>query len=89
VGEEVAHVEFDYPAMRLNLTCYHCHLDSEVSAREHQSIRWLGPDELETVPWLPADLEILAEVRTLLVQPHAPVPTPGLFAAGNGSGARG
>jgi len=32
----------------------------------HTSMRWLGPDELTSVPWLPADRPIVAELPALL-----------------------
>jgi 8-oxo-dGTP diphosphatase len=35
-------------------------------ALEHTSMRWLAADELDTVPWLPADKPIVAELRSLL-----------------------
>ena len=31
----------------------------EPTALEHAELRWLEPDELDTVPWLPADLPIV------------------------------
>jgi 8-oxo-dGTP diphosphatase len=33
---------------------------------EHDAIRWLGPEELTGVPWLPADLPFLEELREIL-----------------------
>lgn len=33
---------------------------------EHSDLRWLGPDELESVTWLPADRPIVAALRPLL-----------------------
>jgi 8-oxo-dGTP diphosphatase len=33
---------------------------------EHDALRWLGADELESVRWLPADVPFLAELRTRL-----------------------
>lgn len=33
---------------------------------EHRSVRWLGLDELDSVPWLPADTPIVAELAKLL-----------------------
>jgi 8-oxo-dGTP diphosphatase len=33
---------------------------------EHRSLRWLGPDELDSVSWLPADAPIVAEVGKVL-----------------------
>jgi 8-oxo-dGTP diphosphatase len=37
-------------------------------ALEHTAMRWLGPDELDTVPWLPADKPIVAELPALLLR---------------------
>ena len=33
---------------------------------EHTALRWLGADELDSVPWLPADQPIVAELPGLL-----------------------
>jgi 8-oxo-dGTP diphosphatase len=42
-------------------------LDGDVPrAIEHRAMRWLGLDELNTVPWLPADRPIVAELPALL-----------------------
>jgi 8-oxo-dGTP diphosphatase len=42
-------------------------LDGEVPrALEHASMRWLGVDEFGSVPWLPADAPIVAELPGLL-----------------------
>ena len=35
-------------------------------ALEHASMRWLDVDELDSVPWLPADRPIVARLPTLL-----------------------
>jgi 8-oxo-dGTP diphosphatase len=35
-------------------------------ALEHTSMRWLAVDELSSVPWLPADKPIVAELPALL-----------------------
>ena len=34
---------------------------------EHDAVRWLGPEDLDDVDWLPADRPFLAEVRELLL----------------------
>lgn len=36
---------------------------------DHDALRWLCVDELESVAWLPSDRLALAAVRTLLVRP--------------------
>ena len=35
-------------------------------ALEHTAMRWLGADELHSVPWLPADRPIVAQLPALL-----------------------
>lgn len=35
-------------------------------ALEHSELRWLSAAELDTVPWLPADVPIVAALRPLL-----------------------
>ena len=42
---------------------------SEVTAREHSELRWLGADELESLDWIPADRPLLPAVRALLTRP--------------------
>jgi 8-oxo-dGTP diphosphatase len=44
-------------------------LDGDVPrALEHTAMRWLAADELDTVPWLPADRPIVAELPALLLR---------------------
>lgn len=40
----------------------------EPRALEHTAMRWLGVDELDSVPWLPADRPIVAELPALLAK---------------------
>jgi 8-oxo-dGTP diphosphatase len=37
---------------------------------EHRSLRWLAPDELDSVAWLPADAPIVAELARTLPGPR-------------------
>ena len=39
-------------------------IDGEPAALEHAELRWLAPDELDTVPWLPADRPIITSLAT-------------------------
>ena len=62
----VTTVEWDYPAFHLTMHCYWCHVESgSLTLKEHEAARWLSTDELESVKWLPADLQILEEIRNL------------------------
>ena len=62
----VTTVEWDYPAFHLTMRCYWCHVESgSLTLKEHEAARWLAKDELESVKWLPADLQILDKIRNL------------------------
>lgn len=65
----VTTVEYDYPNFHLTM---HCFLSSiargEVHLLEHEAARWLSPQELESVAWLPADVAAVASLRELLAQ---------------------
>ncbi|MGH1562030.1 NUDIX domain-containing protein [Mumia sp. DW29H23] len=41
-------------------------VSGEPEPTEHDLLRWLGPDELDTVPWLDADRPFLPELAALL-----------------------
>ena len=67
VHEPIATITHDYPAMRLELTCFAGTLTSEFHLGEHLTARWLGPADLDTVRWLPADLQLLPILRRRLL----------------------
>lgn len=67
VGELLHTIEWDYPAFHLSMQCYVCRiLCGELQLREHSEARWLGADSLQSVPWLPADVDVLPYVAALL-----------------------
>lgn len=60
VGEWLTTVEYDYPKFHLLMQCFVCSaVEGKLSLLEHEDARWLAVDELRSVEWLPADLEIL------------------------------
>lgn len=60
----VTTVEWDYPKFHLKMHCYWCHIESgSMTLKEHEAARWLSRDELESVQWLPADLQLLPTIR--------------------------
>ena len=57
-------VEYDYPEFHLSMQCFRCRIDKgEPRLLEHEAARWLGREELYSVGWLPADLEILPVIE--------------------------
>ena len=52
-------IEYSYPDFNLAMECYTCSLLShEITLKEHEEMRWLRPDELDSLQWLPADYQI-------------------------------
>lgn len=54
-------VEYDYPEFHLTMHCFLCELpESEhLVLHEHSAAKWLTKDELHSVTWLPADVDVL------------------------------
>ena len=53
-------VEYDYPKFHLVMHCYMCSLLTDsLHLNEHEAARWLDNDELDSVKWLPADVEVI------------------------------
>ena len=60
IDELLCTVEYDYPKFHLTLHCYLCSLlQKTLSLNEHEAARWLTKEELNSVKWLPADLEVI------------------------------
>ena len=67
IGKLFCTVEYDYPAFHLTMHCYLCSVVSgTLVLKEHESARWLSADGLESVDWLPADLQILPLIKECL-----------------------
>lgn len=60
VGNILTTVEHDYPKFHLTMHCYICSVISgQLLLREHEDAQWLSSDELESIKWLPADVEVV------------------------------
>ena len=57
-------VEYDYPEFHLTMHCFLCSiLDGTLTLIEHEAAKWLGPDELWSVDWLPADVKVVKSLN--------------------------
>ena len=64
VGELLTTVEYDYPQFHLTMHCYLCSvINGQLSLLEHEDARWLTMDELDSVKWLPADVEVVNKIQ--------------------------
>ena len=60
VDEFLCTVEYDYPKFHLVMHCYMCSLLTDsLHLNEHEAAKWLGREELTSVKWLPADVELI------------------------------
>ncbi|MCR4658664.1 MAG: (deoxy)nucleoside triphosphate pyrophosphohydrolase [Bacteroidales bacterium] len=66
VDELLVTVEYDYPAFHLTMHCYICSLLTEaLHLNEHEAARWLAREELASVRWLPADLQLIEQMKNI------------------------
>ncbi len=57
-------VEYDYPAFHLSMDCFLCTVKSgNLVLKEHEAARWLTPETLGSVNWLPADIELIEKLK--------------------------
>ena len=67
VGDLIRTVEYDYPEFHLSMDCYWARVSAgELQLKEAQAARWLSAAQLEEVDWLPADRELIGEIRRRL-----------------------
>ena len=60
-------IEWDYPQFHLTMHCFWCHVESgQLTLKEHEAARWLSAQLLDSVEWLPADLQIIDVIRRQL-----------------------
>lgn len=67
VGRLLRTIEYDYPTFHLRMHCYLCEMaGGRLTLEEHEAALWVGADDLEKLDWLPADRELLPELRACL-----------------------
>ncbi len=70
VGELLTTIAYDYPAFHLNMQCYWARVvNGSLRLKEHEAAKWLGVEELDSVSWLPADLEIIPLIAEQMKRP--------------------
>ena len=68
VGDLIGTIEYDYPAFHLSMDCFWCEVFSgELVLKEAEAARRLTKEELDSVPWLPADQTILETIKNSMI----------------------
>lgn len=66
VGRLLTVVDCDYPKFHISMMCFLCTLKSgQLILKEHEAAKWLTKDQLQSVAWLPADLEAVDVYRKM------------------------
>ena len=64
VGDLIHTIEYDYETFHLSMDCFWAEVVSgELVLKEAEAAKWLAKDELESVKWLPADLELVEKIK--------------------------
>ena len=64
VGRLLCTTEHDYPTFHLTMHCYLCRIvEGTPQLTEHLAAQWLSPEELHSVEWLPADVEVASKLK--------------------------
>lgn len=57
-------VSWDYPQFHLEMACFLCSIaKGRPHLLEHEAAKWLEPSELDTVDWLPADIQVIEALK--------------------------
>ena len=67
VGDLLTTVEYDYSTFHLSMDCFWASLakDTEMKLLEHEAAKWLSIDEIDSVDWLPADVNVVKKILGL------------------------
>ena len=64
VGKLLRTIDYDYPDFHLTMHCFRCTLaTAHLTLLEHEAAKWLAPEDLDSVRWLPADTGIIQDLK--------------------------
>lgn len=67
IDQYLCTIQYDYPNFHLTLHCYICSLlEDKFKLVEHLDARWLSKELLDSVNWLPADIQLIEILRQWL-----------------------
>ena len=61
-------LEYEYPSFHMDLQTFTCRIvEGTPAITEHAELRWLTGEELDSVPWLPADIQVINALKAYLL----------------------
>ena len=62
-------IDYDYETFHLHMHCFWATVKSgELSLLEHEAVRWVTKDDIDELDWLPADEELVKDIKKELKQ---------------------
>ena len=71
IEKNIGQLEYEYPDFKLRMDLFLCRLKegSLPRAVEHDQIKWISPEEMDSLDWLEADYKILPLIQKHLLYP--------------------
>ena len=67
VGRLLKTVKYSYPKFDLTMHCYLTKIiEGTPKLLEHEAACWVDKNSIDSIDWLPADLEVIDEIKPLL-----------------------
>ncbi len=67
VGKLVKTIKYEYPKFFLTMHCFLTTIKQGTpNLLEHEDARWVTKEEIDSVAWLPADLEVIPEIKKIM-----------------------
>lgn len=67
VGDLFFIVEYDYPRFHLTMDCFLCEVKKgKLQTNEHKMSKWFTKETIDSVEWLPANLELVEKLKEIL-----------------------
>ncbi len=58
-------VNYTYPKFQIVMHCYLATFEGDFRLNEHLSYKWLSVEQLDSVDWLPADIEVVNKLKVM------------------------
>lgn len=64
VERHIVNVSYDYPQFHLEMACFLCSIaHGTPHLLEHEAAKWLAPQDIDSVSWLPADVLVVDALK--------------------------
>ncbi|WP_139902817.1 (deoxy)nucleoside triphosphate pyrophosphohydrolase [Clostridium thermarum] len=66
ISEYLTTIDYDYPTFHLTMHCFISNIcGGELRLNAHNDAKWITTDELDSLPWVPADVLVVDKLKGL------------------------